>query len=310
MWMALLLAACSGDDEPTPTPTADTATTTAPQLVQDVFIQTIVTPLDILWVVDGTWTDGLTALDEALDDGMETLLLADPNWRMGVLAADTSSNQTRGVIRSVFESWPLPPTQDPFSVSSAGPPRVREAIWTAFEERLEKNEEFLRPEADLYVLVYTDREDQTVDDVISELDFVEWFEALELSQDKRIGVLTTSDTGPAWRQITNTTGGTVFEAGGFKRGLETLLLDAMRQEKEFRLSRIPAAPPEEVIVVVRERGTVYEIDDDYTYLPDSNKIAFDRYVPPPGAQIRIEYYEYVEGQEPTEPTEPTTTGSE
>lgn len=285
MVLALALAACTNNNDST-VPTADTSEDLS---VEDVFVQTLVDPIDILWVLDPTWPDGINALTDALEIGYTTLLLSDPAWRIGVMSSDAGTQQNRGAIRGVHETWPAQP--DAYNVSGGGPSKVRLGIKTAFDDRWARNQEFLRPEGDLYVIVATNKPDQTTDNDLTNEAFLTWLRDLEHTQSVRIGAITVSapNVYDHWEALANETGGAVFDVGSFDRGVETLILDAIGQKREFVLTQVPAAPPEEVTVVYRERPTIYTLNEGFEYIASTNSIRFLGEVPRVEAQIRIAY---------------------
>src|SRR5688500_20290881 len=94
MWRFVLalspsLVGCgSNDKDKDDAVDTDEPVDTAEPLVEDVFVQDLLSPIDILWVVDPGWEKGMDDLEEeALEGAWETLLLADPSWRIGVIDA-------------------------------------------------------------------------------------------------------------------------------------------------------------------------------------------------------------------------------
>ena len=116
MVLALALVACSGDSDET-TMSADTGTPPTSAEVEDVFVQTLLSPVDVLWVFDTNWTDGYESIVATRQDTIyETLLLHDPEWQMGFMSANWELVTQRGVIRGVHNTvfpdpgtWELPP---------------------------------------------------------------------------------------------------------------------------------------------------------------------------------------------------------
>ncbi|HHO49516.1 MAG TPA: hypothetical protein ENK18_01285 [Deltaproteobacteria bacterium] len=302
MVLALALAACTHEDDNPTSPTGDTGEDLR---VEDVFVQTILDPVDILWVLDPTWPDGTDALKEAMEVGYTTLLMADPSWRIGVMSSDAGTQQNRGLIRGVHETWPAQPGA--YDVLGSGPSKVRLGIKTAFDDRWSRNQDFLRPEADLYIIVATNKPDQTTDNDLTNDDFLAWLRDLEHTQSTRISAITISapNVYNHWADLAAETGGVVFSVGSFQRGIETLFLDAIGQKKEFVLSEIPAERPEEVTVVYREHPTLYTIDDDFEYIASTNSIRFLGEAPRVDAQIRIAYERLPDA--PAEETSPEET---
>lgn len=279
----LVLAACGGDSEPTDT--GDTVDS-GPRAYTDVFEQTLLSPVDILWVIDSSWqkgTDDLTS--ELLNNSFETLLLADPSWRIGVLDS-AARGSSFGLIRGTFETFPYPPAvfnlPDPAEDS-----KPRDAIYTALDLRLEQpqNKEFLRSDAHLYVLVYTDKEDASTE--IDKDTFDQWLRDLQPSNSKRLSALTTPERSGYWAD--RTVDGQVVEAGALRPAIERAFREAMGQRISFTLTYAPLEPPQTVSVIIREHAKEYVAETDFTYDADARTLTFDELVPPPGAQIVVEY---------------------
>jgi hypothetical protein len=295
MWRLVLslsipsaLVACSGDDTTTPT-TEPTTDDTGLELVEDVFLQELITPVDILWVVDPGWDDGMEAFAEAIENGYETLLVTDASWRFGVLDASTDpTSQGFGLIGAKFETYP--PPANAFELGTAdGPPHVRDVVYAALQQRLEHqaNVEFLRPEAHLYVLAFTDEEDASADVAVkSSAAWHAWFEALQPSESKRLGAITEQEVANYWN--THAVGASVFQAGSFRAGIPAQLRDAIGQRIEFTLSQVPSGPLAKVSVVYREREEIF-VEPAFTFSNTRNSISFTDYVPPPDSEIRVSY---------------------
>ncbi|MEZ4235859.1 MAG: hypothetical protein R3F59_06790 [Myxococcota bacterium] len=304
-----LALGCNGDKDTT---TGDTAPTdTGPTEVVDLLPQTVVEAVDILFVLDATWADGLAALDEnVLDHGFETLLLADPNWRVAMIDPAAAGNSF-GVLGPKFETWPFP--QDPFGLPThAGESKVRQAIYTALELRkeLEQNSTFLRGDSDLYVIVFTDGKDATddVSDGISQRDFAQWLQALKPDNQVRLGAITTPERAEYWGN--HTVGdGLVFEVGSFRRALEEQFREAIDQKVTFQLNYTPTEPPATADVIYRNHRTVYELEQDYTYDDLTNTITFIDVVPRVESVVRVIYEteDAVSGGETTTTSSSTTT---
>jgi len=309
MWLALALVGCAGDGNDT-VPTGDPGVTvTAPEdpRVEDTFIQEINDPVDVLWVVDGHWTNGVTQVSTVLAEAMDVLLIADPDWRMGVLSADVSNAESRGKIQGVFETWP-PPNGILNVASSLAPARVRDAVYSALTENLERNGDFVRADANLYILAMSDMVDSSGDEIIAPTDWATWFQTVDVTSSTRMGVLTTPSSAPSWSVVTSTTGGQVFQPSTdaeFRTAVRNLLYDALGQQREFLLTREPADPPSFIEVVIREHATYFFLNIDFTYDDLRNSVEFVEYVPPPGAEIRIPYNRSVDGSEPPQAQELT-----
>jgi hypothetical protein len=281
-------AACS-DGDGTPTDTAPTDP--GPVEVTDLLPQTVHDPVEILFVLDPGWEEGLLELtQQVLDNGFETLLLADPAWRVAMLDA-TASGNSFGLLGPKFETWPFP--TNVFQVPGAsGTPKVREAIYTALELRKEQesNVGFLRAESDLYILVFTNREDATdnIDDGITKRAFEDWLDGFEGSNSVRIGALTTSQREDYWKERAYG-GGEVFVGASIRRGLEVLLRDAIGQKTVFTLNYTPTEIPAVIDVIYRDHRTEYLVEQDYLYDPETRQISFIDVVPRVDSVVRVIY---------------------
>lgn len=283
--------------------------------VTDEIPQTLTTPVDILVVLDGSWDglfNGLELNDNAaLDNGFQALLLADPNWRIGILDS-TTSGQAFGIIRLKFETFPYPSAAFR-APNPSGPPESRQAVYTALQLRgeLAANADFIRPDAHLYVMVLTDNEDASDDDAdaVTRPAFKSWFDDFTPSKSKRLGVYTTAAHADYWKERT-LGGGTVFSGTSWLKGMETMFLDAIGQKKEFPLKYTPREVPETVQVLYRDHTTDYVIDDDYTYDAETNAITFLTEVPPVKSSVLITYVtdDTVVETTPTTEPEPESTG--
>lgn len=317
-WLGLglsLLVACSGGDDKTPP--KDTSPD-GPQPITDTWSQELISPVDILWVVDGGWSEGLDALDRDLEnDVFELLLLADPSWKMGLTDA-TQMGSKFGVISPQWTTWPGP---DPFETpQQSDKPRIREAIHMALELRKDTppNSEFIRSDAHLYVVVFTNSEDKSEDptgetttgtpsSAISESDFVKWFGDFQPSDSKRLSVVTDSSKVEYWSEKV-LGGGIVTEVGSFRTALRTIVLDAMGQKTVFTLTTVPAEPPEVASVTYREKRTDYALGQDFDYDPIANTISFIDVIPPRDSVISVTYLAD-DAAAATTPSTPSTTSS-
>lgn len=292
--LALALVACGNDDDTatdTDTDTQEPVDTDSP-LVEDVFPQDLITPVDILWLVDPGWEEGMANLEEAIDEGYETLLLADPDWRFGLLDATIDPQTSQfGLIGSKYETWPPPSSAFDFGAPD-GPPRVRDTLYAALELRRdhEQNVEFLRSDAHLYVLVYTDREDASADAELTRPEWRTWFEALQPSDSKRLGALVHDDVRGYWdnQLVGDATVYTANKPGDFRKGVPAMLREAMGQRTEFTLTHLPTAPIAEVKVVYREHQQIFE-EGEYSFSTSTNAIVFEDFVPPVGSEVHVSY---------------------
>ncbi len=292
MWLALAVLGCNGDK----TETTDTdpgtphtgRTGSGIEEVTDLFEQDLVDDVDILWVVDADWDEGMDGIDAGLDLIEETLLLNDVDWRMGVLDS-TDQNQQFGLIGTKWQAYPTP--NGAFVLGFPGPEsKVYEGVYTAFELRKdnEANEEFLRSSAELYVLVVTDRNDDSRTGDLDTKDWKDWFSVLEPSNARRLGVVTVSSKVPYWEERA-VDASVRTSATNLPKVLDEMILEAIRLETSFTLSQVPSVVPPTIEVIYKDHPTVYNLDQDYTYDAATNTITFKRVRPPDTSIVRVKY---------------------
>jgi hypothetical protein len=284
LFLFISLVGCNGDKDETQTgETGDTG----PETITDRFMQELVTPLDILWVLDSGWGGGMDALQdpEVIQSLHETVLTADPSWRMGVIGANASGGAF-GMIGTKWDTFP-PPSNAFAAPPSSSSPRVRDAVYTALELRKEQqsNAEFLRADGHLYVIVVTDDEDASDD--LPQSDFEQWFESFEGPTTRRLGAITTSDRKDYWEGKAQD--GEVFDVGSFRQAFDNILRDAMGQRTSFTLSHTPSEPPATITMVYRENETELTLNEDYSYDPDSRRLTLEELIPPPESELVVTY---------------------
>jgi hypothetical protein len=284
MVIATWLLGCNGDDTTTPPEHSTPIEDTGPELVTDLFAQDMITPVDILWVLDRDF-DLVGNLPDAIDPMWEVLLLADPSWQMGVLDASAGGNRY-ALLTKVWGSWP--PPNGAFTVGTpAEAARFDETVYSALALRSNapENKEFRRSGASLYTVYVTEAEDASDREVVSVRDFADWYASL--SSTARIGVITSSDGRNYWRD--RTVGASIFEVGSEKAAVRGAILEAIGLEVTFELTNTPSEPPREVEVIYRDHATIYELDQDYTWSAPDNTISFKRVIPPPDSTVRVIY---------------------
>ncbi|MEQ1501963.1 MAG: hypothetical protein ABMB14_07015 [Myxococcota bacterium] len=294
--MRLLLAVCVGGfvgcnnkDKDDTTTDGPQPTDTGPTAFTDRIPQELNSPIDIVWVLDNSWNDGMDAFDDpTLESTFELLLLADPDWRMGILDATATGSQF-GMLRDKFETWPIPSTAFQLP-NTSGQPRMREALYTALELRrdVSQNQDFVRSDSDLYVIMYSNHEDASDDDTITRADFDTWLAAYEPSNREALGAVTTTETADYWRDRT-LGGGTVVTAGSFKKALESIVYAAMGQKSTFTLTHTPTEPPALAWIEYRDHHDEYVLDVDYTYDAAANAITFTEIVPRADSDVVVTY---------------------
>jgi hypothetical protein len=289
MLVATWLVGCNGDKETTPDHSTPPVVDTGPTAVTDLFDQTMVSPVDILWVLDGDF-DAVDDIEAEIEPVWETLLLTDPSWQMGVLDG-TLDGAKFGLLEAKWDTWP--PPSGAFTVPAGSrEPHFEEAVYAALQLRASapQNKDFQRSGASIYTIYVTNSEDESDRELITSRDFADWYAGI--SSDARIAVITSGPSRNYWRD--RTVGASLFELGAIRVAIRAAILEATGLEVTFALSQKPLDPPKSVEVIYRDHATEYFLDDgrppeDYTYNPVDNSITFRRVVPPPSSIIRIRY---------------------
>ena len=182
---------------------------------------------------------------------------------------------------------------DPGNVFRFGPSgpgsRVRQTLFTTFGVKKDhpENEDFLRSSADLYVLVVTDRRDESSAGGVSDAQWNEWFTTLEPSEQKRMGVVTVAAEEKYWKKLA--VDADVRYGAGLDKIYDDMILDAIHLKTTFQLSQVPLKPPKKVEVIYRDHATVYRLDRDYTWDTETNSFTFRTVRPPDTSIIRVTY---------------------
>jgi len=147
----------------------------------------VVPPLDVLYVVDDTFS---MAAEQALliqefPDVLDRLLAAGIDFHVGVVTTDMEDRQRSGILRSVGGArWVDDTTPDPGSVfrsladvgtTGSSTEQGLDAAYTALEVLADgANDGFLRDEASIHVVVVSDEPDFS--DQVDPDSYVKWFE--------------------------------------------------------------------------------------------------------------------------------------
>lgn len=282
----IALVGCAGQGTDT-----QTETTPVPDpYFTDTFPQTLITPIDVVWVVDPGWDEALQALDDVLmDEAFHLYLMADPSWRLGLL--DASETGTKfGMLQAILETWPRTNPINSIHGDARIAPRYREALYTAFNLRVAEgdNEDFLRSDANLYVVYMGARPDASSDENITLDAFESWFADLRPSDTKRLSILTDPAGAPYWEpQVYGD--GALFVAGSFRDQILEVFLHSMGQRVTFELTRQAVEAPLVATVTYREQRVDYAIDRDFTYDAVTNSITFLGFIPPPDSSVEVRY---------------------
>lgn len=290
--LAFVLAACDGATTSTTDTTGDSGTepTTTSAVQEDVFTQLPIDPVDMVWVLDPNWEVGYDNLQNVRQQGYETLLLADSDWKMGFTSSDVQNPANRGVIRGIHQTvfpdagtWDRPRGDD---IS-----RPIDAIISMLDERGESNEAFYREGGHVHIMIMTDNRDRSAS-TLEELQ-AEFARQIEdnLTLSFRVSAIVrgSEDLVADWRRITDALGGTTYVTGSWERGITDIYNHGVNRRREFPLTQDPTAAPRQVIVRFREQNQVFEIGQGVDYIATRNVVRFIEEPPEVGSTIRVSY---------------------
>ncbi|MEQ1502814.1 MAG: hypothetical protein ABMB14_11320 [Myxococcota bacterium] len=330
-WIAVpaVLAACSdygyGDNVPQyldsiPPPLADVQN--SDRIVQ------VTTPLvDVLWTIDnsGSMFDEQDALAANFPVFINYFVGSGLDYHIGVTSTDIDNpgNGRSGQLRNVSGlTFIEPNTASPevifssmarMGTNGSGTEKGLGATFTALELKKDTtNAGFYRDEASIHTVLISDERDQTQANLITQAEFVEWYDGLKPEADERsfssIVTMSGIDKGTAYLNTTASIGGIVWDItdDDWSEVLERLGIQASGLKREYFLSQRPVAGTIDVHVedvggaelafvevAVDEYGApVIPTGDDgdyYTYDSIRNSIKFVTYVPNALSTIVIDY---------------------
>ncbi|MBX2797503.1 MAG: hypothetical protein KTR31_07545 [Myxococcales bacterium] len=283
----------------------------------DQILQVTIPVVDVLWIVDnsGSMADNQTELANNFPIFMTYFLGSGLDYHIGVVSTDVDNINHRGKLReSDGYRFITPKTKDPLTVfadmvqlgsTGSNTERGREAAYWALELEADGfNKGFLRndEESGVHVIVISDEDDYSRQNVISKAEFIAYMNLLR-ARDPLVtfnsivnppgaGPLQDIDAGREYLALTDGIGGIKREIGNssFTEFLQTLGLQAAGLKTEFHLSRLPVLETIDVWAVTEEGATIpFTPIEDYTYNARRNAIQFREFIPEPLTQINIEY---------------------
>ena len=159
---------------------------------EDVFAQILAEKADVLFVVDnsGSMRDEQARLGDNFPRFLDALLASGADFHIGVVSTDMYDPRHAGSLRPAGgERWLAPESERPevrfanmvdLGIDGANDERGRAAVYTALELRAEeRNAGFLREDADLHVMVFSDEEDESGGAPVSQGEFVDYLKSLK-----------------------------------------------------------------------------------------------------------------------------------
>jgi hypothetical protein len=266
---------------------------------------------DVLCVIDnsGTMSEEQSSLQAGLPAFIETLLKADVDFHLGVITTDVSDPDTAGVLLGspTVLTRDTPDLVDVFSeralvgIDGSRNELGLEAARLALSEPLlsSSNAGFLRGDAELYILMVSDEDDQSpfelseYETFLASLKPATAYHVSVIAGDVPFGCASSSgaaDPGTRYVQLAQDTDGIIQSicADSFEPGMDRLVQQMSHLQDTFILSKIPDPSSIEVEVdgvLLRDRPT-----DGWQYLPDLNAVRiYGTPLPLPGQEIYISY---------------------
>ena len=192
-------------------------------LVVDEFVQVTTPMVDILWVIDnsGSMAEEQADLTANFPVFMEFFLGSGLDYHIGVVSTDLENN-TNGSKGKLVEisgvKWIEPDTSSPIemftSMATLGTrgsssERGMGATYLALETNRDTfNADFYRDEAALHTIVISDEPDSTPPALITEDEFVNWYDGLKDTTDQRsFSSIIDPSVGVRYRNLTAGIGG-------------------------------------------------------------------------------------------------------
>jgi hypothetical protein len=249
---------------------------------------------------------------------MDYFLGSGLDYHIGVVTADLDSPQANGRLQyglgEKFIDTNTPAPMDAFfdmaaqGTDGGGVERGLGATYKAIELLGDSvNSGFYRDTAALHTIVLSDEEDQTQGSLITQDEFVDWYDELKQNNEERTfnaivchnqGEACPSGRASKYINTANEIGGIVWdiERDDWAALLDQLGAQAAGLKREYYLSQLPV--PDTITVKVHEtNGATLEffeasgdpLEGDWTYDEVRNSITFLEYVPGAGARVVIDY---------------------
>jgi len=267
--------------------------------------------VDVLFVVDNS--SGMSQAQDQLTASfpvfMDYFLGSGLDYHIGVISTDMADPAHSGKLQSAMGNLYIDQnTVDPVgvftsmaSMGQSGSPdeRGRDAAYTALEVlKTGYNTGFYRDDATLHIAVLSSEDDHSTDVTINEV-------ANYLLSLKPLAELVTfssvvsptplcpgaNEPGTQYEQLTTLVGGMLwsFCSADYDTFMEQMAVGASGLDREFYLSRLPVDGT--LGVRVDDNAVLFAFVEgaDWIYSPSRNSIVFIEYVPPPNADVLLDY---------------------
>jgi hypothetical protein len=290
-----------------------------PETHTDTILQVTTPRVDILWMIDNScsMSDNQQQLTANTPSFMQFFIGSGLDYHVGITSSDTISSNYPGssgtlVMKNGYkyiDSDSADPLELFISMASLGttgrfPERGLGATYLALEEKRETiNDGFYRDEAALHTIIISDEPDYTEDHVITQPEYVDWYDGLKPRDERTFSAIIDPARGDRYRNTAEQIGGIVWSLneGSWAQVLEQLGLQAAGLQQEYFLSHVPV--PGSITVKVKEVTTsaefafteaqpdpvTGELTGDWVYSEGRNSITFLDYIPGSLAEVSITY---------------------
>ena len=316
-----LLVGCieTGISPPPEYPDVGAAPPVEDVLQVDEIVQVTTPMVDILWTIDNSCS--MAPEQEALRDNfpafMAYFLDSGLDYHIGVTSTDidTNCNGCGGkLVTAAGANFIDNETLDPMNVFGqmavlgTGGWSNEKGLGATFKA-LESNRDttnagFYRDEAAIHTIVISDEPDGTQGSLITQPEFVTWYDGLKPDVDMRSFSSIVDTVGTKYKNSSIAIGGIVWDitSDDWPQLLERLGVQAAGLKREYFLSQLPAPGTLTVEVHDAESGATLDFvlaivdpvtglpgEGDYLYDPNRNSIVFLEYIPNPLSTIVLTY---------------------
>ncbi|MCA9493145.1 MAG: hypothetical protein KC621_24610 [Myxococcales bacterium] len=286
----------------------------------DAIVQVTTPRVDVLWTIDNScsMSNEQDNLAENFPFFMDYFEGSGLDFHVGVVSTDLDNPNQNGKLQSGGSGYKYIDidTASPITVFQmmatmgtfgSGNEKGLGASFRALEENRDTfNAGFYRDEASINNIVISDEADHTPAAIITQPEFIDWYDGLKRETDMRsfscIVTMNGYGAGTAYMGVTNQIGGIIWdiESEDWSDVLERLGIQASGLKREYFLSQLPVESS--ILVNVEDvTGALLEFvpaefDDtgawlsgDYTYNPTRNSVSFVTYIPNALSTILITY---------------------
>jgi hypothetical protein len=263
----------------------------------DIWVESFVQPygndgVDIVWVID--FSGSMNGDYDRLMAGIEAMMNALPktNWRLNIISTDAS----RSVTEEQFPLVPGDTIDDAKALYNSVTGGTREDGFEAIHDYIEENayaSTWMRDDASLLVVFVSDEDDQSMHDMLSLDDFIDWYsiqrETVFLSS-----IVNLDPADSTCNNSTHNTGERYIDATTYFSGIivdicsddwSTGVADATKQVEPYEEWTLNYIPIEDSIRIFYD-GVV---NSGWVYDSTTNVVDFTGNMPESGVLVEISY---------------------